>query len=683
MSKNSKMSTIVALCAIIVSLVCIGALYFASSTKSEAIMEQSSIDNMMTAMNLQSGVIKEFVDSSEMLLRQYASADEVSKVLLNPSDAQLVSEAQAYTDKYYANLNNWEAVYISKWEDTTVYAHANHNAIGITFRKPEEMPAYLGAMESGDRGLFNGGAHTSPASGQMVLNLRMAVYGADGKTPIGFVGGGPFISQLGDTLNLYKISGLNSAQYSVMDGVGASYIFNPDEELVAQPVEDANYLAIIDKVTAGSEEGSYSYTGADGKKHILVYKSMPEYGWILTVDDLESEVFAESNAMQTSLLVICIIACIVITVFLYIVATQITKPLNKVEVAIDDLSKLNLKKNQDIQKYVGGKSEIGKISTAADSVANSVSEILNTLDGCVESLKSGSQTMSTTSSSLVDCATDNMATTEELSASISNTNESIDNMNEELRQINDLVSTVDEKVELGTGMSENLIASTSGMSDMANETLKTAEAKIGKTKTDVKVAMDDLQGLSKINEMAEQILEITSKTNLLSLNASIEAARAGEAGRGFAVVAGEIGKLAESSSDTVAQIQDICKSTNESIARIQKCFAEIIEFLESDMYQYFKKMVDMSEEYSGSVGELKQAITDIRDASKSVMQSVNNIQEQTENIQVASNDNEQGIKSIIEKADVTSNLVETIDNLIADNQNSITLIYDIIRKFQR
>ena len=96
MSKNRKMSTIIALCAIIISVLCIGGLYFMSSTRLSKIMEQSAIDNMSTAMNLQSGVIKVFVDDSELLLRQYASAAEVTDVLLHPENSKYVEVAQNY-----------------------------------------------------------------------------------------------------------------------------------------------------------------------------------------------------------------------------------------------------------------------------------------------------------------------------------------------------------------------------------------------------------------------------------------------------------------------------------------------------------------------------------------------------------------------------------------------------------
>ena len=69
----------------------------------------------------------------------------------------------------------------------------------------------------------------------------------------------------------------------------------------------------------------------------------------------------------------------------------------------------------------------------------------------------------------------------------------------------------------------------------------------------------------KINEFTNLIRDIAKQTRLLGLNASIEAARAGSAGAGFAVVSEEIGKLADSSRETVDKIQEFTNQIGESV----------------------------------------------------------------------------------------------------------------------
>jgi methyl-accepting chemotaxis protein len=98
-----------------------------------------------------------------------------------------------------------------------------------------------------------------------------------------------------------------------------------------------------------------------------------------------------------------------------------------------------------------------------------------------------------------------------------------------------------------------------------NDVVTASEAKI-----------QELENLSaQIEHFATVISAISSKTNILSLNASIEAARAGEHGKGFAVVASEVGKLAAQStksskeiSMTISQVQTSVKETVDSMKTI-------------------------------------------------------------------------------------------------------------------
>ena len=87
----------------------------------------------------------------------------------------------------------------------------------------------------------------------------------------------------------------------------------------------------------------------------------------------------------------------------------------------------------------------------------------------------------------------------------------------------------------------------------------------------------ELEKLSKdIEQFAGVIASISSRTNILSLNASIEAARAGEHGRGFAVVASEVRNLAaqsaKSSKEIIGTINMVQQSVDKTVGSMKNIY---------------------------------------------------------------------------------------------------------------
>ncbi len=680
--KNLRMSTVITAIISLVTAACILLLFLTASSSMMQSMRQTAMDNMQTSLEARVAIIEGYVDKAEKLLIAYAKAPVVAELLKAPQDAGAVSAAQAYTENFFAGLEGWEGVYIAEW-NTHVLAHSNPNVVGITTREGEPLKQLQDAMTAaGD--IYNTGIIISPASQKLALSLYAPVYDTDGRTILGYVGGAQFADSLKSLLDGLSVRGMGSARNYMINTATGVHIFDEDEERMATPVEDEMLLSVIDNVqNRGELTGSKEFMSDGGKKSIAVYQAMPARGWAVVLSDTQDEIYSLAYASRNRLALFCGGAFIMIIGLAWIAVKLSVKSLDVVTRSIKSMESLDLRVPGDLGNYVGGKGETGQISSAMNSLYGTLGRIVSTLQDCTESLQESTSTMNEAANTLNDYVSDNSATTEELAAGIETTNEAIGNVVSEVERITGLVGYVEEKVKSGDEKSRELIRTAEEMKRMAGSALREAETKIGQNRTNIEAAMLNLQSLTRINEMAKQILDIASQTNMLSLNASIEAARAGEQGRGFAVVAQEIGNLASNSSSTARQISDICAEINSNIANVQGCVDDIIGFMEGDVSRRFQEFADIANEYGSSVAAIRSTIGEIEESSNGFVDSVASIRTRMDVIQSASRENEAGVGDIVKKIENTSNMVEELLNVGKVNGDNAGKISSVANQFTR
>ena len=679
--KNRKLSTTITITISIVAAVCILGLFLFANGSMTSVMKKNSMDNMKTSLESRQKVIEDYVNNAEDQLVSYSKGIEIVNLLENPTDSEIRKKAQKYTEDYYKELSGWEGIYAGE-PNTHVIVHNNPKIVGMTTRKGEALKQLQDAMKESDR-LYNAGIIVSPATKKLTLSMYCPVYKGD--EMIGYVGGGPFGEQLQKSLDALKVEGLDNASFTMINTKTNTYIFSKDSKKIAKEIKDPMLLNVSEsaKKGAGNQIHEIDYKDADGKDCVGVYRVLNDRGWVVVMTDTEDEIFAMANTNRNTLGFICLGSFLLIMLLTYVVIRFCLNPLKVAENAILNLKDLKLNKDERIEKYVNGKSEIGHIATAIDSLYRTFDAIIDTLNSCSVSLLKSAEKITSSSEELYDCVGDNAATVEQVVAGVTLTEEAVEQVGKEIGRISELVSDVGRKVSDGSERSEELIQEVQKMKDTANQSLDANREKMVWNENNIEKAMKELQSLSRINEMVDRILEITSQTNLLSLNASIEAARAGEAGKGFAVVASEIGNLALSSSETATEIQTICKDANKNIDYVRQCFVSILDYWKTDVTKQFTDFIDMSNEYSTSIGSIEELIRGIQNVTDSVSDGVVAICNQMERVEGATEENSQGMERIIDKIETTKTSAEAISSVTHENQKNAEEIRDIVKKFTK
>lgn len=660
--KNLRMHMIISICVSFITFICLMILAYSVNRSVSSAIEEKVVDNMSTAVEGQANVIQVFINEQTVSMRVFASANAVTDLLKNPDDPERVEAAQRYVEKFYSYLKDWEGVYISDW-NTKVLAHSSVGAVGMVTREGDALIPYRATMTDSSDGFFNGGAFKSPASGRYILNLRMAVYD-DENNPIGLVGGGPFLSGMNGFFEETKVSGIDNMEFAIFDVTDGLYTYHTNHDLLAQPVEDENLLDIIKTVTADGAESDTVYTD----DNVIVYKYLPSANLILTMKCEIDDVLSDSNAIAATTMALIVITFIMTLLATVITSIVITRPLNKVKDAVNNIGELSLVENMEIKPYVNKRSEVGQISTSVNSLTNNISAIISTLSECTDSLNYGANIMKKSMHSLVQCTDENNETTMELYDNISTTTDIIQKTAEDIENIYNTMQENKKSNKERIIIADGIINDINGLTDSIN-------SRAEHTEQDIETAMSYLYALTDINEKVKIIQDIASQTNILAINASIEASRAGETGKGFAVVATEIKNLALNSTKAADEIYEISTEMNNNIVKIEKCFKDISEFIKKDITESFMN-------FQGIFGNLKKSMDEADSNSEIMADIANSMRQETVTFNELVNKNKLGIENITEKTKATYSMTKEVQELIEQNIKAAKDIDNIVKKFK-
>lgn len=560
-------------------------------------------------------------------IASFSTAPIIKDYLQNPDDEELAKKAQKYTEEFFATLDGWEGIYLADW-NSKVLTHPNAGTVGRVLREGDALTSLRDSMLNAEDGIFCTGVITSPASGQLILSFYYPIYIKN--KPIGYVGAGTYLSDIASVYSDVSLFGVDGA-YVYIVGKDGTMLYHPDEEKIGNAVENAAVKGLIARIEQGehpeTECVEYEYKGA--MKYAAYYVGADEnFIAVLTAD--EDKVLAdayeiENNAANSAqeikatsvaevknmvmVIVIVVLALeIILCVLVIVIAKVVADPLKKIAKQTEKLSTGDTNIDANITSNI---SETRMVADALRTLQASLKDSLGSVKESTDSLLMAVEDVDEKTATNVDSIS-------QINDAINEVAETSQSVAENAQIIADRASVLGDNIDTLTVNVVNLKDASEEISAANKEATKYMSTVMDSSNESVDAVSSISEKISATNEAVRNITEcvqmiedISSQTNLLSLNASIEAARAGEAGRGFAVVAEEIRKLADSSAESAKEIKDI-------VGAVTKLSEETVEVAErvagiiSNEQKYIRDTQDKFEILSTSVESSIEEIANIK-----------------------------------------------------------------------
>lgn len=416
---------------------------------------------------------------------------------------------------------------------------------------------------------------------------------------------------------------------------------------------------------AGKNEEAYKTANGSIAKYTKniekAISSMREHVNSVTQEERKSLESTYHASVVTCTLTI-IVSIIALLFVVFAVITMVIKPLLRTQKEINGIIVNIDNKKGDLTQRVT------PINNAeVDAVGKGINVFMTKLQAIFKAVVTNSarmervvddvrQSVQTSNSSVSDLS----ALTEELSATMQDISENASVINANTDNVAKEVEIIAEKTEELTGYTKDMKVHAQSMESVARTNMETTDRKVSEILEVLQKAIEDSNSVKQVNSLTNDILNIASQTNLLALNASIEAARAGEAGRGFAVVASEISQLAAASQEAANNIQRINAVVTNAVDNLADNANGLVSYMNDSILPEFERFVESGVEYNDKASFIEGTMTDFKEKTDSLKQSMLEISSSINTISHAINE---GVNGVVSAADSTQLIVEDMDNI--------------------